>query len=42
MIAIGGVPGKHEPSAWEYFFPALPAMRDGDYDTARAHPRRAA
>ena len=35
VIAIGGVPGKHEPSAWEYFFPALPAMRDGDYDTAR-------
>ena len=35
VIAVGGVPGKHEPSAWEYFFPALPAMRDGDYDTAR-------
>ena len=35
VIAIGGVPGKHEPSAWEYFFPALPAMREGDYDTAR-------
>ena len=35
VLAIGGVPGKHEPSAWEYFFPALPAMRDGDYDTAR-------
>ena len=35
VIAIGGVPGRHEPSAWEYFFPALPAMRDGDYDTAR-------
>jgi hypothetical protein len=35
VIAIGGVPGKHEPSAWEYFFPALPAMRDGDYDAAR-------
>jgi mannose-6-phosphate isomerase-like protein (cupin superfamily) len=35
VIAIGGVPGKHEPSAWEYFFPALPAMRDADYDTAR-------
>jgi hypothetical protein len=36
VLAIGGVPGAHEPSAWEYFFPALPAMRDGDYDTARA------
>ena len=35
VIAIGGVPGKHEPSAWEYFFPALPAMREGDYATAR-------
>jgi hypothetical protein len=29
------VPRTHEISAWEYFFPALPAMRDGDYDTAR-------
>lgn len=36
VIAIGGVPGKHEPSAWEFFFPALPAMREGDYDTARS------
>jgi len=35
VLAIGGVPGTHEPSAWEYFFPALPAMRAGDYDTAR-------
>jgi hypothetical protein len=35
VLAIGGVPGNHEPSAWEYFFPALPAMRDGDYDRAR-------
>ena len=35
VLAIGGVPGRHEPSAWEYFFPALPPMRDGDYDTAR-------
>jgi hypothetical protein len=35
VIAVGGVPGKHEPSAWEYFFPALPAMREGDYGTAR-------
>lgn len=36
VLAVGGVPGTHEPSAWEYFFPALPAMREGDYDTARA------
>jgi hypothetical protein len=35
VLAIGGVPGVHEPSAWEYFFPAIPAMREGDYDTAR-------
>ncbi len=35
VLAIGGVPGKHELSAWEYFFPALPSMREGDYDTAR-------
>jgi quercetin dioxygenase-like cupin family protein len=35
VLAIGGVPGVHEPTAWEYFFPALPAMREGDYDTAR-------
>jgi hypothetical protein len=35
VLAVGGVPGKHEPSAWEYFFPALPAMRARDFDTAR-------
>lgn len=35
VLAIGGLPGRHEVSAWEYFFPALPHMRDGDYDTAR-------
>jgi hypothetical protein len=35
VLAVGGVPGKHEVSAWEYFFPALAPMRDGDYDTAR-------
>jgi quercetin dioxygenase-like cupin family protein len=35
VLAIGGVPGKHEVSAWEYFFPALAPMRDEDYDTAR-------
>ncbi len=35
VLAIGGVPGKHEISPWEYFFPALPHMRAGDYDTAR-------
>jgi hypothetical protein len=35
VLAIGGVPGTHEVSAWEYFFPALAPMRDEDYDTAR-------
>jgi len=36
VLAIGGVPGVHEPSAWEYFFPALPAHRAEDWDTARS------
>ena len=36
VLAIGGVPGKHEVSPWEYFFPALPHMRAGEYDAARA------
>ena len=36
VLAIGGVPGTHEPSPWELFFPALPAIRERDYDTARA------
>ena len=35
VLAVGGVPGRHEVSPWEYFFPALPALRGGDYDTAR-------
>jgi hypothetical protein len=36
VIAIGGVPGVHEPSVWEYVFPAMPALREGRYDEARA------
>src|SRR3954471_24620646 len=28
VLAIGGVPGTHETSAWEYFFPALAPMRE--------------
>lgn len=36
VLAIGGVPGTHEISAWEYFFPALPAMNAGDWEAARA------
>src|SRR6266568_3186256 len=35
VLAIGGVPGKHEVSAWEYYFPALAPIREGDYDAAR-------
>jgi uncharacterized cupin superfamily protein len=35
VLAVGGVPGKHEISPWEYFFPALPAIEARDYDTAR-------
>jgi hypothetical protein len=35
VLAVGGVPGKHDVSPWEYFFPALPAVRDRDYDRAR-------
>jgi len=36
VLAIGGVPGTHQVSPWEYFFPALPHLRAGDYDRARA------
>jgi tetratricopeptide (TPR) repeat protein len=35
VLAIGGVPGAHEISAWEYVFPALPHSRAGDYARAR-------
>jgi hypothetical protein len=35
VLAVGGRPGTHEISAWEHFFPALPAIESGDYDTAR-------
>jgi hypothetical protein len=35
VLAIGGVPGRHEVSPWELVFPALPALQAGDYDTAR-------
>jgi hypothetical protein len=34
VLAIGGKPGVHEISAWEYFFPAFPAQAAGDYATA--------
>ena len=26
VLAVGGVPGRHDISAWEYFFPALPLV----------------
>ena len=35
VLAIGGRPGVHEISAWEYFFPALPHARAGDYTRAK-------
>jgi hypothetical protein len=34
VLAVGGIPGKHEPTAWEYFFPALPHARAGDWARA--------
>jgi hypothetical protein len=36
VLAIGGKPGLHDVSDWEYFFPSLPHIRSGDYDTARS------
>ena len=36
VLAIGGTPGTHDISSWEYYFPALPYMRDGNYAKARA------
>jgi quercetin dioxygenase-like cupin family protein len=35
VLAIGGVPGTHQVSAWEYSFPALPAMNAQNWDEAR-------
>ncbi len=35
VLAIGGKPGAHEVSAWEYIFPSLPARNEEDWDTAR-------
>jgi hypothetical protein len=35
VLAIGGKPGAHDISAWEYIFPSLPARNAGDWDTAR-------
>ena len=35
VLAIGGMPGTHEISAWEYIFPSLPARNAEDWETAR-------
>jgi uncharacterized cupin superfamily protein len=35
VLAIGGRPGAHEISAWEYIFPSLPARNAEDWDAAR-------
>jgi len=36
VLAIGGRPGSHPVSSWEYIFPSLPARNAEDWDTARA------
>jgi hypothetical protein len=35
VLAIGGRPGAHPVSSWEYIFPSLPARNAGDWGTAR-------
>ena len=42
VLAIGGKPGRHEISAWEYFFPALPHMAAGRLRHRAAAARRGA
>ncbi|MGZ4354935.1 MAG: TPR end-of-group domain-containing protein [Gaiellaceae bacterium] len=41
VLAIGGVPGVHEPSVWEYTMPALPYVEAGDYEEAKRIIREA-
>ena len=36
VLAIGGKPGQHDVSAWEYFFAAYPRADAGDYEGALA------
>jgi quercetin dioxygenase-like cupin family protein len=36
VLAVGGKPGQHDPSAWEWFFAATPARDRGDYEEALA------
>jgi tetratricopeptide (TPR) repeat protein len=36
VLAVGGVPGAHDVSAWEWVFTAAPHLRAGDYEAAKA------
>jgi tetratricopeptide (TPR) repeat protein len=36
VLAVGGKPGQHEISAWEYFFAAYPKADAGDFEGALA------
>jgi tetratricopeptide (TPR) repeat protein len=36
VLAIGGKPGQHDVSAWEWFFAAYPKADEGDYEGALA------
>jgi hypothetical protein len=36
VLAVGGRPGAHPVSSWEYIFPSLPARNAGDWGRARA------
>jgi len=36
VLAIGGVPGVHSPSAWEWYFEAERYRESGDHDAALA------
>jgi tetratricopeptide (TPR) repeat protein len=36
VLALGGKPGQHEVSAWEYFFAAYPKADAGDFEGAIA------
>ena len=39
VLAIGGKPGQHEISAWEYFFAAYARADEGDHEAALAEIR---
>jgi tetratricopeptide (TPR) repeat protein len=36
VLAVGGVPGAHDVSAWEWVFTAAPHLRAGDHEAAKA------